>query len=119
MFSGLCKFLQAFYLWVQLGNGPLTLLNSTKVCLKWIEVAQNAFSDLHRHFTASILQLPICHGDRYLWDRSGGHSVRFLLLMISYTPTPFIPHKLTPVARNYDVGNQDLLAINLALEEWS
>lgn len=27
-------------------------------------------------------------------------------------------HQLTPAASNYDIGNQELLAIKLALEEW-
>lgn len=33
-------------------------------------------------------------------------------------PVAFISRKLTPVDRNYDVGNRDLLAVNLALDEW-
>lgn len=32
-------------------------------------------------------------------------------------PYAFFSHKLTP-AENYDIGNRELLAIKLALEEW-
>ncbi|KAL1023302.1 hypothetical protein UPYG_G00038940, partial [Umbra pygmaea] len=33
-------------------------------------------------------------------------------------PCAFFSRKLTPAERNYDVGNRELLAIKLALEEW-
>lgn len=33
-------------------------------------------------------------------------------------PCAFFSHKLSPTERNYDVGNRELLAIRLALEEW-
>ncbi|KAI2658093.1 Transposon Tf2-6 polyprotein [Labeo rohita] len=33
-------------------------------------------------------------------------------------PCAYYSHKLTPAERNYDVGNRELLAIKLALEEW-
>ncbi|KAL0161376.1 hypothetical protein M9458_045101, partial [Cirrhinus mrigala] len=33
-------------------------------------------------------------------------------------PCAFYSHKLSPAEQNYDVGNQELLAIKLALEEW-
>ncbi|KAL0156950.1 hypothetical protein M9458_048196, partial [Cirrhinus mrigala] len=33
-------------------------------------------------------------------------------------PCVFYSHKLSPAEKNYDVGNRELLAIKLALEEW-
>ncbi len=33
-------------------------------------------------------------------------------------PCAFFPHRLTPSERNYDIGNKELLAVKLALEEW-
>ncbi|KAL0149072.1 hypothetical protein M9458_055687 [Cirrhinus mrigala] len=33
-------------------------------------------------------------------------------------PCAFYSHKLSPAEKNYDVGNRELLAIKLALEEW-
>ncbi len=33
-------------------------------------------------------------------------------------PCTFFSRKLSPAERNYDIGNQELLAIKLALEEW-
>ena len=33
-------------------------------------------------------------------------------------PCAFFSHRLTPSEHNYDVGNRELLAVKLALEEW-
>lgn len=33
-------------------------------------------------------------------------------------PCAFFSHRLTPSERNYDIGNKELLAVKLALEEW-
>ncbi len=33
-------------------------------------------------------------------------------------PCTFFSHRLTPSERNYDIGNKELLAVKLALEEW-
>lgn len=33
-------------------------------------------------------------------------------------PCAFFSHQLTPTQRNYDIGNRELLAIKMALEEW-
>ncbi len=33
-------------------------------------------------------------------------------------PARFFSHRLSPAERNYDIGNRELLAVKLALEEW-
>lgn len=33
-------------------------------------------------------------------------------------PCAFFPRRLSPAERNYDIGNRELLAVKLALEEW-
>ncbi len=33
-------------------------------------------------------------------------------------PCAFFSHRLSPAERNYDIGNSELLAVKLALEEW-
>ncbi|KAI3365839.1 hypothetical protein L3Q82_000724 [Scortum barcoo] len=40
--------------------------------------------------------------------------------MLSYIPVPFLffSHRLSPAEANYDISNQDLLVVKLALEEW-
>ncbi len=36
----------------------------------------------------------------------------------SCIPARFFSHRLSPAERNYDIGNRELLAVKLALEEW-
>lgn len=36
--------------------------------------------------------------------------------IIDYICVPFYSHKFTSIESNYDVGNRELLAVNLALE---
>ena len=36
----------------------------------------------------------------------------------SSTHVPFFSRRLSPAERNYEIGNQELLAVKLALEEW-
>ena len=38
--------------------------------------------------------------------------------MVSSTRALFFSHCLSPAEKNYDVGNRELLAVKLALEEW-
>lgn len=45
-----------------------------------------------------------------LWQRLGDKS--------KLHPVAFFSRKLSPAECNYDVGNRELLAIKLALEEW-
>lgn len=33
-------------------------------------------------------------------------------------PCAFMSRKLSPAAKNYDIGNHELLAVKVALEEW-
>ncbi len=33
-------------------------------------------------------------------------------------PVRVFSHRLSPAERNYDIGNRELLAVKLALEEW-
>ncbi|KAL0150452.1 hypothetical protein M9458_054269 [Cirrhinus mrigala] len=92
--------------------------------LTWSQPALQAFNDLRQRFTtAPILHHPdpnkpfIVEVDAsstgvgaVLSQRQGEPSKMFLCAYFS--------HKLSPAERNYDVGNRELLAIKLALEEW-
>uniref|UniRef100_A0A3Q2Q3I6 Gypsy retrotransposon integrase-like protein 1 n=1 Tax=Fundulus heteroclitus TaxID=8078 RepID=A0A3Q2Q3I6_FUNHE len=39
-------------------------------------------------------------------------------MMVAFIPVLFFPRKLSKSEQNYDVGNRELLAVKLALEEW-
>ncbi|KAL0174051.1 hypothetical protein M9458_030019 [Cirrhinus mrigala] len=92
--------------------------------LTWSEPALQAFNDLRQRFTSA----PVLHhpdpdkpfivevdasstGVGAVLSQRQGESLKIF-------PCAYFSHKLTPPERNYDVGNRELLAIKLALEEW-
>ncbi|KAL0168516.1 hypothetical protein M9458_036738, partial [Cirrhinus mrigala] len=92
--------------------------------LNWSSDALRAFQDLRQRFTtAPILRHPdpqqpfIVEADAsstgvgaVLSQRQGQPSKTY--------PCAFYSLKLSPAEKNYDVGNRELLAMKLALEEW-
>ena len=103
---------------------PLTRLTSNKLRFEWGPQAEEAFRLLKKRFTtAPILVHPdperqfIVEVDTsntgvgaVLSQRSAGDS--------KVHPCAFYSHRLSPAERNYDIGNKELLAVKLALEEW-
>ncbi|KAL0173798.1 hypothetical protein M9458_029766, partial [Cirrhinus mrigala] len=85
--------------------------------LTWSQSALQAFDELRRRFTtAPVLHHPdpdspfVVEVDASSTGRQGEPAKMFLCA--------FFSHKLSPAEKNYDVGNRELLAIKLALEEW-
>ncbi|KAI3364364.1 hypothetical protein L3Q82_011161, partial [Scortum barcoo] len=68
---------------------PLTALTSSKATFQWSVAANEAFDAPHRSLEDQKLH-----------------------------PCAFFSRRLSPAERNYDIGNQELLAVKLALEEW-
>ncbi len=106
-------------------TNPLTnLLRNKPKSLSWSIADKEAFEKLKTSFT----QIPILiHPDpgrpfivevdasttgvgAFLSQQQGNPS--------RLHPCAFFSRKLSPAERNYDIGNRDLLAIKLALEEW-
>ncbi|KAK3535970.1 hypothetical protein QTP70_022856, partial [Hemibagrus guttatus] len=55
----------------------------------------------------------------YIIDRSGVRmDERKVAAPHNHKGAPAVPGKLSPAEANYDIGNRELLAIKLALEEW-
>ncbi|KAK3565409.1 hypothetical protein QTP86_007936 [Hemibagrus guttatus] len=104
---------------------PLTnLLRNKPKSLLWSPAAEGAFNTLKRAFTTAPL---LIHPDpdkpfvvevdasttgvgADLSQQQGNPS--------RLHPCAFFSHKLNPAERNCDIGNRELLAIKLALEEW-
>uniref|UniRef100_A0A669CQG4 Gypsy retrotransposon integrase-like protein 1 n=1 Tax=Oreochromis niloticus TaxID=8128 RepID=A0A669CQG4_ORENI len=101
---------------------PLTQLTSPKLAFQWSDAAQSAFQELKKWFTsAPILVQPdttlqfVVKVDA---SNSGVGAVLSQQKEGKMHPCAFFSRRLTPAERIYDVGDRELLAIKLALEEW-
>ncbi|KAI2645588.1 Transposon Tf2-9 polyprotein [Labeo rohita] len=129
-----CKALQRFlgfvnfYRWFirnfsQLA-APLTALTSTKTPFRWSSTADTAFAKLKGCFvSAPILVAPDPSRQVVVEVDASEVGVGAVLSQRSSAdgkmhPCVYFSHHLSPAERNYDIGNRDLLAVKLALEEW-
>ncbi|KAL0150778.1 hypothetical protein M9458_053936, partial [Cirrhinus mrigala] len=92
-------------------SAPLTsLLQKKPKTITWTPAALDAFHQLKTAFcTTPILTHPdpnLC----FVVEWKGEPPVLH--------PCAYFSKKLSPAEQNYDIGNQELLAIKLALEEW-
>ncbi|KAI2652387.1 Transposon Tf2-9 polyprotein [Labeo rohita] len=92
--------------------------------LNWSSDALRAFQDLRQRFTtAPILRYPDPQQPFIVKVDASSTGVGAVLSQRQGQPPKTYPcafysHKLSPAEKNYDVGNRELLAIKLALEEW-
>ncbi|KAL0148306.1 hypothetical protein M9458_056368, partial [Cirrhinus mrigala] len=100
-FLGFANFYRRFIRHFSSVAAPLTtMVRKGTTRLAWSQPALQAFDDLRRRFsTAPILHHP--------------DPDRPFIVEVDASSTG-----LSPTERNYDVGNRELLAIKLALEEW-
>jgi len=103
---------------------PLTKLNSPAVPFSWTPEAGQAFAVLKERFSsAPILVLPDPSHQFIMEVDASDMGVRAVLSQRSGSdqklhPCVFLSRHLSPAERNYNVGNRELLAVKLALEEW-
>ncbi len=104
---------------------PLTsLLRGKPKSLSWTPAAEEAFNSLKQAFTSAPLlvypdpELPFVvevdastTGVGAVLSQQQGNPAQL-------HPCAFYSRKLSPAEINYDIGNRELLAIKLALEEW-
>ena len=124
-FLGFANFYRRFIRGYSQITAPLTtLLQGKPKSLPWNPEAAAAFALLKSAFgTAPILTLPDSEvpflvevdasktgAGAVLSQRSGSPS--------RLHPCAFFSRKFSPAELNYDVGNRELLAVKLALEEW-
>ena len=103
---------------------PLTHLTSTKVGFSWGPEAKAAFRGLKGRFTSAPI---LVHSDpkrQFIFEVDASNTgVGAVLSQRSagdakVHPCAFYSHRLSPAERNYDIGNKELLAVKLAIEEW-
>ncbi len=101
---------------------PLTALTSPKVSFRWCSAAETAFRELKARFTsAPILQIPDPDRQFMVEFDASEVGVGAVLSQRASADQKLQPcvfsRRLTPAERNYNIGNWDLLAVKLALEE--
>ncbi|KAK5885228.1 hypothetical protein CesoFtcFv8_018960 [Champsocephalus esox] len=103
---------------------PLHALTSPHVQFVWNPQAEKSFLELKRRFTtAPILTGPDRHRQFVVEVDASNDGVGAILSQISagdnkVHPCAYLSRKLSSAERNYDVGNRELLAVKIALEEW-
>ena len=123
-FLGFANFYRKFIRNYSSVAAPLHALTSSKVKFSWTPEADQAFERLRVRFTtAPILTLPDPERQFIVEVDASDVGVGAVLSQISADdtklhPCAYLSCKLSPSERNYDIGNQELLAIKVALEEW-
>jgi len=98
---------------------PLTALTSSKVPFCWTPVVEMAFEYLKTWFTSpSILQVPDLNCQFIVEVDASDVGVGALLSQRAAVDQKLHPCAFFSAKRNYDIGNWELLAVKLALEEW-
>jgi len=124
-FLGFANFYRRFIQHYSSITGPLTnLLRGKPKSLSWTPAATQAFETLKIAFTTAPL---LVHPDPELpFIVEVDASTTGVGAVLSQQqgnpsklhPCAFFSRKLNPAEINYDIGNRELLAIKLALEEW-
>ncbi|KAL0185788.1 hypothetical protein M9458_017458, partial [Cirrhinus mrigala] len=103
---------------------PLTALTSARTTFRWSSAAEAAFTKLKSRFvSAPILVAPDPTRQFVVEVDASEMGVGAVLSQRSASddrmhPCAFFSRRLSPAERNYDIGNRELLAVKLALEEW-
>ncbi|KAL0186270.1 hypothetical protein M9458_017940, partial [Cirrhinus mrigala] len=124
-FLGFANFYRRFIRNFSTAAAPLTaMVKKGTSRLTWSQAALQAYDDLRQRFSsAPILHHPDPEKPFVVEVDASSTGVGAVLSQRQGEPPKLFPcayysHKLTPAECNYDVGNRELLAIKLALEEW-
>ncbi len=123
-FLGFANFYRRFIRNYSSVAAPLYTLTSPGTRFSWIPQAETAFQSLKRRFSsAPILTLPDTKLQFIVEVDASDVGVGAVLSQHSPKDNKvhscaFFSRKLSPAEKNYDVGNRELLAVKLALEEW-
>lgn len=123
-FLGFANFYRRFIRNYSQVAAPLTQLTSSKLPFVWSQAAEAAFNRLKCLFTsAPVLSHPDPSQQFVVEVDASDTGVGAVLSQRSpedhkMHPCAYFSRRLTPAERNYDVGNRELLAVVLALQEW-
>lgn len=123
-FLGFANFYRRFVRNFSSIAAPLHALTSPGVPFVWNPKAEEAFEELKVRFTtAPILTVPDPSRQFVVEVDASNDGVGAILSQRAVKdnkmhPCAFLSRRLSPAERNYDVGNRELLAVKVALEEW-
>uniref|UniRef100_A0A8C6PAB7 Gypsy retrotransposon integrase-like protein 1 n=3 Tax=Nothobranchius TaxID=28779 RepID=A0A8C6PAB7_NOTFU len=122
-FLGFANFYRRFIKGFSGVAAPLHKLTSAQVRFVWDVGANRAFTELKRRFsTAPILTQPDPSKQFIVEVDASESGVGAVLSQRASDnkvhPCAYFSCKLNPAERNYDIGNRELLAVKLALDEW-
>lgn len=122
-FLGFSNFYRRFIRNFSQVASPLHLLTSSKKSFVWSPEAERAFSKLKQLFTsAPVLTMPDPDRQFIVEVDASDSGVGAVLSQRSADgkvhPCAFFSRRLSSSERNYCVGDKELLAVKLALEEW-
>ncbi len=102
----------------------MTALTSTKIPFRWSSAAEAAFAKLKGCFVSAPILIAPDPSRQFVVEVDASEvGVGAILSQCSSSddkmhPCAYFSHRLSPAERNYDIGNRELLAVKLALEEW-
>ncbi|KAK3550724.1 hypothetical protein QTP70_003956 [Hemibagrus guttatus] len=124
-FLGFANFYRRFIQNYSSIANPLTsLLRNKPKSLAWSPAAEEAFNTLKKAFTTAPLLIHPDPNKPFIVEVDASMTgVGAVLSQQQGNPSrlhpcAFFSRKLNPAERNYDIGNRELLAVKLALEEW-
>ncbi|XP_073693997.1 uncharacterized protein [Garra rufa] len=123
-FLGFANFYRRFIRNFSQLAAPLTALTSPRTTFRWSDAAEAAFANLKSRFvSAPILVTPDPSRQFVVEVDASEVGVGAVLSQRSPAddkmhPCAFFSHRMSPAETNYDIGNRELLAVKLALEEW-
>lgn len=119
-----CQLLQEIYHRIQFNCCPVVCpYQKTSGGLRWSPEADAAFKGLKHCFT-SAPNLTLADPDKPFIVEVDASDIGVGAVLSQRDqdskihPCAFFSHRLTPTERNYQVGDSELLAVKLALEEW-
>ena len=122
-FLGFANFYRQFIRGYSQVAAPLMALTSTKSAFIWTPKAETAFLDLKKWFVSAPNLIQPDPSLQFVVEADASDTEVGAILS-QRSPSDHKLHpcaffcRLSPLERNYDVGNRKLLAVKLALEEW-